>query len=384
MSEDGQMRLVRIATALSLLLVVVNHVLPPKAFSATQLLFDYEFGLIRRGLAGEVLGWIVGQQVSLGEIYLASVVVTLVGVFAFYLFLQREVGDSLSGQLLLILGLNSFAFASFAGNTGYLDALLLALVLASLTTDATSLPGLAARVLVCLVGVLLHENMLPYFALLLGFDLFLARGGGRKATIPALAPVAAGGVLVACLAVFAELPPDSAAVLAAHVADRADFAFDPNATAVAGRSIGDNFDLMQEMRRTTKYWTWMLFDGVPLAVMAVWLGWLGRRMLGEAATPLALAALAAVLLAPLSLNLIAFDVVRFGVSSVLSGFIALALIARYVDGASERLQETLSWPHFLIVLVLNANMFTIEVNIGAGHMAQFPWVLVTQLQWLAH
>ena len=89
------------------------------------------------------------------------------------------------------------------------------------------------------------------------------------------------------------------------------------------------------------------------------------------------------MLAPLSLNVIAFDVVRFGVASVLAGFLALALLLAHVEGARARLAEVLSWPHALLVLVLNANIFTLQVSEGAGHLAQFPWVLVRQLEWLA-
>jgi len=52
MSEFKQIQLLRIATVLSFVLALVNHLLPPKAFAATQLLFDYSQGFTRRGLVG--------------------------------------------------------------------------------------------------------------------------------------------------------------------------------------------------------------------------------------------------------------------------------------------------------------------------------------------
>jgi hypothetical protein len=382
MAEDRQIVLLRAAAALSLIFAVVNHLLPPKAFAATQLLFDYQFGLVRRGLAGEVLRWIVGDTVTLSEIYAAAAVVTLTGVLAFYMVMTKGLGNSRGGLLLLIIGLNSFAFSSFAGNTGYLDGVLLALtVLAVSASDPLRPAGIALRALLVVAGVLVHENMLPCFAVLIGLDLFLAR---KDARVPvALIPVAAGLLAVAGLALWAEMTPDQAQAYAAHIAGRADFAFDRNSTDVAGRTIGDNFALMREMRGTTKYWAWVLFDGVPLAALAGWLIWLNWRLLGPSDL-LARLAVAAAILAPLSLSLIAFDVVRFGVASCLSGFLATLLILRHVDGARDRLDEAMTWPHFAIMLVLVSNIFTIEVNEGAGHVAQFPWVLITHLQWLAN
>ena len=59
-------------------------------------------------------------------------------------------------------------------------------------------------------------------------------------------------------------------------------------------------------------------------------------------------------------------------------------LLRHVDGARDRLDAVMTWPHFAIMLVLVSNIFTIEVNEGSGHVAQFPWVLITHLQWLAN
>jgi hypothetical protein len=383
MADDRQIALLRAAAALSLILSVVNHLLPPKAFAATQLLFDYESGLVRRGLAGEVLRWILGDSVTIGEIYAAAAAITLVGVLVAYAALIRDLGGRRGGLLFLIIGLNSFAFSSFVGSTGYLDGILLILAVAALFGSDPARPtGLVVRAGLVVLGVLVHENMLPYFAVLIGLDLVLARRGTARLGA-ALVPVAAGVAAVAGLAIWAELPPAEAEAYAAHIASRADFAFDTASTDVAGRTIGDNFALMAEMRGTTKYWAWVLFDGVPLAALAGWLIWLNGRLLGRADRP-ARMAMAAAVLAPFSLNLIAFDVVRFGVAACLTGMLATVLILRHVEGARDRLDAEMTWPHFAIMLVLVANIFTIEVNEGAGHVAQFPWVLVSHLQWLVN
>jgi len=379
MGDIRQITTLRLAVAVSLLLALVNHLLPPKGFAATQLLFDYHFGLIRRGLAGQVLDLFLGPKVTTGDIYMVAAIVTLTGALGFVLFMWRALNGHIGGLMLLILAINAFAFASFVGNTGYLDAILLALALAAMSTNAHSPIGLAARILAAVIGVLVHENMLPYFTVLMGLDLWLAHQ--RRPVIAAL-PMLAGAVgVVVILAVMAAFPGDPAA-FGTYLQSKAAFVLAAGSVVVAERGIGDNLALMAGLRGTVKYWAWVLFDGVPLLMMSLWLIWLANRVMPQARR-MDKALLAAAILAPISLNLIAFDVVRFGVASVLTGFVAVVLVLRHDPDAQHRLTEILTWPHFVLVLVLNANIFTLQVSEGAGHTSQFPWVLVTQLKWLS-
>ncbi|MCA8868121.1 MAG: hypothetical protein KDA67_05685 [Rhodobacteraceae bacterium] len=387
MQKDRQFLLLRLAAGLSLLLALVNHLLPPKPFAMTQLLFDYQFGPVRRGMVGEILNLFTGDEVSRGEVYLAAAVITLAGAFGFYLLLKRLMPlELVGGWLLLILSLNSFAFASFVGNTGYLDGLLLALVALALASDGARVFGLMLRLVIAGLGVMVHENMLPYFTILIGFDLWLTgqRAGwsGARAFLAALAPAFVALAVLVVLTGAAAVQSGDAAAFAGYLEGKAAFWLDPTSTDVAGRSIGSNFALMAELRGTTKYRAWLLFDGLPLALMSLWLYWLAMRLMPKDEPWFTRLLLAGVLLAPISLNVIAFDVVRFGVASVLSGFLAIGLLIRHRPWARERLQAVLTWPHFLVVLVLNVNIFTIQINIGAFHVSQFPWILVTQLRWL--
>jgi len=382
MGEIRQQRLLRLSVVVSFILALINHLLPPKDFAATQLLFDYHFGLIRRGLAGSVLDLATGPVITKGEIYLAAAFVTLSGATAFYLFMLRAVRGRIAGMMLLVLALNSFAFASFVGNTGYLDALLLALVLLALTVDGRTLSGLVARILAASVGVLLHENALPYFTVLMAFDLWLARGGTLRQLPIASLPVLVGAMIATLVIAVGHLNQADTQTIATYMQAKAGFRLDPTSTVVASRGIGDNLVLMTGLYHTTKYWIWVLFDGVPLLAMSLWLIWLGNRLMETPPRGMRWFFAAAVL-APISLNAVAFDVVRFGTASVLVGFVAVVLVLKYIPGAWERLATTLTWPHFLLVLVLNANIFTIQINVGSGYTSQFPWVLLTQLKWLA-
>jgi hypothetical protein len=383
MSEFRQMQLLRLAAVLSFVLALVNHLLPPKAFAATQLLFDYSQGLARRGLVGQGLDYLIRGKVSVSEIYLAAALITLAGALAFYVFLARNLPQTRSAYMVIILALNSFAFASFIGNTGYLDGLLLLIAVVALSIDAGRLSGVVARLLLVVPGVLIHENMLPYFAVLIGFDLWLAHKGRKNALLIAASPVLVGAFLLALLVLLARFTPEQAQAFADGLQARAGFGLDPNSTVVVGRSIGDNFALMADLRGTTKYWAWVLFDGVPLFLMSLWLIWLGRKLLAPSAHPLTALLMVGAILAPLSLNVIAFDVVRFGVASVLAGFVVIALLIRADPEARARLEQVLSWPLFVVLLVLNANIFTMQVNILSGHTSQFPWVLLTQLKWFS-
>jgi len=383
MSEIGHLTLLRLATVGSFALAIVNHLLPPKAFAATQLLFDYQFGLVRRGVVGTFLGYVTGDKVSVGEIYLTAAMISLAGAFAFYKFLARLAQDRISTYLVLILALNTYAFASFIGNTGYLDGVLLVVAVAALWTDARSQAGLWLRLGLCAFGVLVHENMLPYFGVLIGFDLWIARRKHPRAWLYAASPVLVATGVLLVLVLFAAIPPEQATAYAEHLQARAGFGLDPNSTDVARRTIGDNFALMSDLRGQTKYWAWVLFDGVPLLAMSLWLIWLALRVAGDLSDRWQTGFIIAAILAPLSLNVIAFDVVRFGVASVLAGFMVVTLLARSLPGGDQRLDQALTWPHFVLVLVLNANMFTIQVSMNAGHTSQFPWVLLHQLKWLA-
>lgn len=381
MDNTTTLRLLRMAAVISLLLLLVNHLLPPKAFAAAQLLFDYQFGLIRRGLVGSLLSPLFGDTVSVREILAAASAISLAGTLAVWWFLRPK-HDSIAAWLLLILALNSFGFASFTGNSGYLDAVLAALTVLALSVNASRLPGLLLRLVLVVLAMLVHENMLPYFTMLLAFDLWLVRGRGSKTLLVAASPVLMAALALVAMATLSPISAADTLAFAEHLQGRVEYVLGPNPTTVLGRSISDNFALMAEMRGTTKYWTWVMFDGVPLAAMSLWLIWLAMQVTGRDGELLTRVFIAGVILAPLSLNIIAYDVERFGAASVLVGFMVIVLLVRHLPEAGARLEAALTWPHFLVVLVLNANIFTIGVNVGDGHVSQFPWVLLTQLKWL--
>ena len=167
-----------------------------------------------------------------------------------------------------------------------------------------------------------------------------------------------------------------------YIDQKAEFTTDPHATVVMERSILDNFAVMQDMYATQRYWSWVILDGLPLLAMSLWIFWIGLRLLGSDVDMLTKFLLAGAIAAPLSLNVIAFDVVRFGAISVVVGFLCCISLIRSDPAAAERLAKVLTWPVVVILIVLNLNFGVNQLNISDGHKAMLPWGLVNHVNWL--
>lgn len=143
----------------ALFFTLVRNLLPPNAFTATVLLFDYEFGLIRRGLVGEIANFFWGDTVSRTEVFQVALVLTLLGVAGSVALFFRRFPATQAGRLLLVLLLSSFAFNAIVASTGYIDLLLIALVCLALFANPARPLGVILRILACGVGMFAHEIM---------------------------------------------------------------------------------------------------------------------------------------------------------------------------------------------------------------------------------
>ncbi|MBD3679392.1 MAG: hypothetical protein HUJ27_13475 [Rhodobacteraceae bacterium] len=378
--QDSTLRTFRGLTILSLVLALANHLLPPTQYSATQLLVTYDGGFVRRGMGGELLSLVLPDRVRIPEIYLAAFMITLAGAASFYVALFARMRGSLTTMLLMLIALNSFAFSSFVGSTGYLDGLLMVLAATALASPSEANWGLAMRVALLLFGALIHEVMVPYFMMLIALDIWLAEEGRRRWR--AALPVVAGCSAVILLFTLGDVTPEISAKIVENVRARAAFAPHEGGLQTIAFSMTDHLAFAEQHRAHASHNTMLLFDGVPLGAMVLWIWWLGTRLLGDGQAGARLIFLL-VLLAPLSLNMVAVDVARFFCAAALSGFLALGLILVRVPGARARLAETLTLGHALAVLVLSSNLFTYEFNSGTGYMAQAPWIWFEQGAWFA-
>ncbi len=364
-------------------LAVLQNMLPPNGFSGTVLIFDYEFGLMRRGLIGELGNFYWGAQASPNEVLTVSAGISLFGLVCLLILTIKRLFQTQTALWLALLLFSSFAFKAIVGFTGYMDLILIGLTCLAVLTDPKKLVGILARALAVFVGMFCHEIMLAYFAVFLCVDLWLRRGSTVSmaevflASVPMLAGIAAFSVL----SMFGHVSPEDAPIIIDYVTQKADFTADGEATNVIGRSIRDNFALMADKRTEMGYRSWIILDGIPLALMMLWMMWLNLKVMSARFNGLAQFMVLAAILAPQSLNLIAFDVVRFGAISVLVGFLTLMTIIRTDDDAELRLKHILTLPVFLVVLVLNQQFMVTQINTGWAHLYELPWVLLEQVKW---
>lgn len=226
--------------------------------------------------------------------------------------------------------------------------------------------GVLARALAVFVGMFCHEIMLACFAVFLCVDLWIRRGSrlALNKIVLASVPLLAGICAFAVLSVFGHVTPENVPLIVEYVSQKADFTADGEATNVIGRSVGDNLELMAEKRLDMEYRSWVILDGIPLAVMMLWVMWLNLRVMAARFNGLAQLMVLAAILAPQSLNVIAFDVVRFGAISVLVGFLTMMTLIRADEDAEVRLKHILMLPVFLVVLFLNQQFMVTQINTG--------------------
>ncbi len=109
--------------------------------------------------------------------------------------------------------------------------------------------------------------------------------------------------------------------------------------------------------------------------------WLNLRLMSGRFSGLAQFLVLCAIMAPQSLNFIAFDVVRFGAISVLVGFLMIMTLIKADDDAEVRLKHILTLPTFIVVLVLNQQFTVTQINVGWAHLYELPWVLLEQAKW---
>jgi hypothetical protein len=370
-------RLVWAAVAFALL----RNLLPPNLFTATVLIFDYDFGLVRRGFWGSVLNLYWGDTVSKTEVYVACFALTLVGIAALLAVFFRWFGNTMAGAKLLLLLVSSFAFSAIIASTGYIDLVLIGLVSMCLFSNPARPAGIAVRCFAVALGIVMHESMLAYFSIYLVYDIWCSQPK-KHWVLPALTPLLVGVIAFGAIMVWGQLPASTVPDYIAHIEAKSEFTAEPDATAVMEHTIVDNLAMMTEKRRTPEYQNLLLFDGVPLLILSIWLLVLNLRLLPQQSLPATKLLLFFAMAAPVSLNIIAFDVVRFGAISALIGFMALLTLVRADPHAMGRIGATLSWPVIVVFLVVNLNVTVNQINTGDGHLYGVPWVLVKQLDWV--
>jgi hypothetical protein len=310
---------------LALAITFIRCIRPPDAFAATQALFTCDVAPKRCafGQALAVLHIPAGQfavysTLSFGLLLLA---IGLAAMAAIRSGLARSGG----GVVMLASLAASFGFGVFIALNGSLDVPMEILAVTAFLTRGRL--QVAVITVAAIIGVMVHEAYLVIFLPVTLLPLLLRVNRMTDLT----APLTIGGVaFLIAVACALNRPLDSHATQRAFdlLQARADFPLQGYGLAVLRRSLGDNLAMMSELAKTSWFWNLQLANGILLAPVGclflslVGLGW-------RISWPSKLLAVAAAS-SPLAMNLLGYDVLRWGGLCILTMALALcALAARY-------------------------------------------------------
>ncbi|MEM9212022.1 MAG: hypothetical protein AAGA63_11110 [Pseudomonadota bacterium] len=374
---------VRIAVLLTALVAFV-HVNIPYRFALTQIMFDYSQGWTRRGLVGTLLHPIIAPTFTLQEAYYVAMAITAFGGIVLWVFMWRRLKNDLTGVFLMLLFVSSVGFAIHWGAVGYLDSLLLACaVWAICALERGKWWGSFAALALMVLAISIHENALPYFVPTVCFVAYFCASSLRRGILNAAVVFVGCAIFTYVLLTVGQLAPNESEALVELIRTRAEFEPHNHALAVGGRTVLENFDHFAFVRSTSPYWTWVVFDGVLLAIATSITIWINLN-LARSRPILTKVLMVLAIIAPWSLNIIAYDIPRFGAASILCGFMIAAVQISRDRGAIDALRHILTLPVFLVLLLLNVFSGTQPMNTGKVHIYRLPYAVANHVPlWMA-
>ncbi|MFV2054696.1 hypothetical protein [Aliiroseovarius sp. YM-037] len=336
-------------------LMALTKMRPPNLWAHTQFLLSYDVGTVRRSLIGQGLAWVFESGLMQSTIFALAAVLTLSGAAAMVLFMARALARLDGGAEVLLVFVTSVGMVTFLCNTGYLEGALALVGVAALILPVRGALPLIAKCVLCIVGVLIHDIMLPTFALLVGLQLFLSRD-----ELPVASRIALGALPVALTAAVLTalflLSPDAAEsydTVFATVTDRAlDFPTRKGAVE-AVMSYGPGMEPAYDSvwgsdlyRFELIYISWI---GVAITL---WLLVAAARLISHRPM-LDRLALVAAGLGPLSLLLVAFDVSRLLGVAILHAFLVIAVVLLIDESARVKLRSVFTQQAIVLLLIVN-------------------------------
>ena len=223
----------------------------PGLWAATQVLINYDFGLIKRGLFGATLGnWLHLEhytRFSLVSYVLLGLFVVLLGVFTLQAGALRKLGSI----EVVALFAGSCTLTFMAHIVGYMDIPLGILTMLLLLVRNPMIRIIAA-VPACLLGILIHESFLVVFfpCVLFSFILDIVRATDAKKRVTLLAFVsmlfAAVLSLTFGMALKTRLTQDQISALRVEGIRRADFPIREDVFDLLRHSTGQNIVSMKD------------------------------------------------------------------------------------------------------------------------------------------
>mgnify|MGYP005989050635 CR=1 FL=1 len=361
---------------LAFVLVCFNNLWQVLDWPETQLLFTYDVGFHRRALVGEVISWFSPNGLMKAQVNAIGMLITLAGATAMVAIMLRELLRVRGGGAVVLVFVTSLGFCAFVGNTGYLGGIMFLLTAAALYLPMTAM-GLLLRALLCVVGVLVHENMLPVYATLISAEAFLrARNMAlpRRVFLSAL-PLLCALVATGVVTTYGTLP-------------FSDFNDLHRATQARALDFDVRLDTLEPVAGPGpggrgSEWVWMspfhkfvlvTYGGIGFLLLAVqsWFIWRLTERLQVLERVVAILAG----WAPMSLLCVAFDVSRFVAFASINSFLMIAILCRDHETCRARLYTIFSPVVILVFLLLSTQIELRTHNDNERHLVTFPGRLI--------
>jgi hypothetical protein len=345
----------------------------PSRWATTNLIFDYHFGFTKRALFGELLAFFKAPPYP--YFFLAAIAYCIflvsLGLLIYFFWKGRAVS---SRAILLFAGFfTSVGFVFLVHEVGYLDhiGLLVALICVLL---GSSYVGICTRLVLCALGILVHEAFMLLFLPAVLADLWLVtRPLGARESMLRVLTVAIPCVLLAVhMGRYKVEVPESAEV-AYYNAKLSDSKITEDAIDPLHLSLSDNLQVMADFYHSAKYLRIFVATVVVVTPLVIFYLWIVSSILTDAGVAFfARLIFLAVGLSPLALNIVAWDEVRFISLTQVTSFLLILSVTRRMGWkamAHLRLRELPMLAAALIALSLGS-----EVKLFDGYVMQkFPF-----------
>jgi hypothetical protein len=361
------------------LLAVLKGVRLPSLWSATQLQVDYSLGFVKRAAAGAALHQL-GVPIGRYWVFVGfSFVVLSLAVILFALFVrQRSASQEVSFYSPIFL--SSFAVTYFVHLVGYLDILLLTLVLFIMVIPRNA-SSVAVTYVICAAGILIHEAFLLSFFPIVWFrlllDSILSPGPGRRV---AVLHAVALPLLLLIETVFIALPQpmtsEKVSQMQTAISASVDFSVCGDYFDSMGHSTLENIRIMAARFRTPHWWIKEIGASLSLLWIALYFVWQSIRLTAASGTPhktLLVTAVLCVSLCPTLLQLLAWDLFRWYATAAFAAFMAYLLLAERMI-ASEQMPSSIVNTKTLALFLIGLNLSTGAGLLDGYQVNTFPFI----------
>ena len=297
----------------------------PGVWAMSQLQITYFQGFVKRGLTGQLLYLLHIRSKHAVQAFCAAELLCLAGLLAVFTWKCGLL--SKDGQPILVAAFaGSYAVTFLAHLIGYQDISLYALVVAVLLIRHPRTRFLVA-IPACIVALLIHENFLVTALPALLFSFVVDRESDRSEipTIYACALLTIAILVTVSISLKSSLSPQALETFKQATVARAAYPVDASVLGVLGFSAAENLRLNSEV--ISQNWWWWAELGVAVLSIGPLLALMMHRA-SKTTHGLLKAAFFAASLAPLLLNIIGWDNVRWVSLCALTTYINLGLLNR--------------------------------------------------------